>query len=64
MAKIYDMVTGMVTTDEEYANRLTQPERTDTPEPALQTAEAGTPIEEMKPVDAYMVMLQEILKKL
>ena len=62
MAMIYDMITGRVVQDSEY----TDPQKTATPAPvlAVQTVEAGTPIEEMAPVDAYMVMLQDLLKKL
>ena len=64
MAMIYDMVTGMVIRDSEFTDRLTTAEHIPTPELAVHTVDARTPIEEMSPVDAYMVMLQDLLKKL
>ena len=64
MAMIYDMVTGKVINDSEYTGRVTAPEHIPAPELAVHTVEAGTPVEEMSPVDAYMVMLQDLLKKL
>jgi len=64
MAMIYDLVTGTVSSDDEYTGRMVTHEEIPTPEAGLQTHDAGTPIEDMPPVDAYMVMLQDILKKL
>lgn len=64
MAMIYDMVTGKVINDSEYTGRVTAPEHIPAPELAVHTVKAGTPVEEMSPVDAYMVMLQDLLKKL
>lgn len=64
MAMIYDLVTGTVTSDDEYTGRLMSRESIPVPEAGLQTIDAGTAIEDMTPVDAYMVMLQDILKKL
>jgi hypothetical protein len=64
MAMIYDLVTGTVTSGDEYADRLVARESMPAPEAGLQRIDAGTPIEDMTPVDAYMVMLQDILKKL
>jgi hypothetical protein len=64
MAIIYDLVTGTVSTDDEYTGRMMPREAIPTPEASLQTYDAGTPIEDMPPVDAYMVMLQDILRKL
>ena len=63
MATIYDMVTGRVVHDSEYTNRPT-PAETPTTELAVHAVSADTPIDEMSPVDAYMVMLQKLLKKL
>ncbi len=64
MAMIYDMVTGKVIHDSEFSVRVTAPEHIPAPELAVHKVEAGTPIDEMSPVDAYMVMLQDLLKKL
>ena len=64
MAMIYDLVTGTVSTDDDYTGRMMSREEIPAPEAGLQTYDAGTPIEDMTPVDAYMVMLQDILKKL
>ena len=64
MAMIYDLVTGTVTTDEEYTSRRGPAPVSASPEPRLQSVAEATSIEEMAPVDAYMVMLQDILKKL
>jgi hypothetical protein len=64
MAMIYDLVTGTVTSDDEYTGRMMPRDEIPAPEAGLQTLDAGTPIEDMTPVDAYMVMLQDILKKL
>lgn len=63
MATIYDMVTGRVVHDSEYTDRPAAA-HTPTPELAVHTVDTDTPIEEMSPVDAYMVMLQDLLKKL
>ncbi|HSG11028.1 MAG TPA: hypothetical protein VLB10_04680 [Gammaproteobacteria bacterium] len=63
MAMIYDLVTGTVTSDDEYTGRMMPRESTPAPEAGLQTIDTGTAIEDMTPVDAYMVMLQDILKK-
>lgn len=64
MAMIYDLVTGTVSSDDEYTGRMTPREEIPTPEAGLQMHDAAMPIEDMPPVDAYMVMLQDILKKL
>ena len=64
MATIYDMSTGRIIAANEYAAGEIPPADIPSPEAALQTIEAGTAIEDMAPVDAYMVMLQELLKKL
>ena len=64
MAIIYDVVTGTVSSDDEYTGRMMPRDVIPDPEAGLQTLDAGTPIEDMNPVDAYMVMLQDILKKL
>ena len=64
MAMIYDMVTGRVVHDSEYTDRPATAAHTPTPELAVHPVDAGAPIEEMSPVDAYMVMLQDLLKKL
>ncbi|MGB5260108.1 MAG: hypothetical protein WBO34_06225 [Gammaproteobacteria bacterium] len=64
MAMIYDMVTGRVIDDNEFINQAITSEQVPAPQLAVHTHEAGTPIEEMSPVDAYMVMLQDLLKKL
>ena len=64
MAMIYDMVTGRVVHDSEYTDPPTAEAPSATPELAVHTIEAGTPIEDLAPVDAYLVMLQDLLKKL
>jgi hypothetical protein len=64
MAMIYDMVTGRVIDDNEFTNRAATAEPVPAPQLAVRMHDAGTPIEEMSPVDAYMVMLQDLLKKL
>lgn len=64
MAMIYDLVTGQVTSDEEYTRKARPAEIPPPEKTGLQTMESGTPIDEMAPVDAYMVLLQNILKKL
>ena len=66
MAMIYDMVTGRVVDDSEYTNRPA-PASTSSSSPellAVHTIDTAAPVEEMSPVDAYMVMLQDLLKKL
>ena len=64
MAMIYDMATGEVITGHDSANETLHPENIPAPALALQTIQDSTPVEDMAPVDAYMVMLQELLKKL
>ena len=64
MAKIYDMMSGKVISGNECNSEMLPSEHIPAPALALQTIDAGTPIEELPPVDAYMVMLQELLKKL
>ena len=60
MATIYDLSTGRVIAADEYPARETPPAAM----PDLQTVGTATAIEDMAPVDAYMVLLQDILKKL
>ena len=64
MATIYDMSTGKIIAAQEYRAGEIQPADIPVPEARLQTVETGTAIEDMAPVDAYMVLLQDILKKL
>jgi hypothetical protein len=64
MAMIYDMASGKVVSGNENSSEAFPREHMPATGPALRTIEAGTPIEDMPPVDAYMVMLQELLKKL
>lgn len=64
MATIYDMSTGRIITANEYAAREMPPADIPSPAAGLQTIQASTSIEDMAPVDAYMVLLQDILKKL
>ena len=64
MATIYDMATGTVISGNIDPTPQNLPEDIPTPELALQTVAHGTPIEDMTPVDAYMVLLQDLLKKL
>jgi hypothetical protein len=61
---IYDMVTGNIISGNECPGDSHAAEYIPAPDLALQTIENSTPIEEMTPVDAYMVMLQDLLKKL
>ncbi|MDX1696951.1 MAG: hypothetical protein R3308_01630 [Thiohalobacterales bacterium] len=64
MAVIYDMVTGEVISDGAVSRSTPAPNDIPACSPALQTIDAHRAIEDMPPVDAYMVLLQRILKKL
>ena len=64
MAVIYDMVSGEVISDDARTCSTTAPENLTECGPALQTIDEQRTIEDMPPVDAYMVLLQRILKKL
>lgn len=64
MAVIYDMVTGEVIPDSQVSYRATATDQIPRHAPALQTVDEHRAIEDMPPVDAYMVLLQRILKKL
>lgn len=64
MATIYDMATGAIIAGEGHA--VNEPAQADlyAADARLQTVDEAVAIEDMAPVDAYMVMLQDLLKKL
>ena len=64
MATIYDMATGAIIAGKEHAvNESTRADLYAT-DARLQTVDEAAAIEDLAPVDAYMVMLQDLLKKL
>lgn len=64
MAKIYDMATGAIIAGEQNDDIHAATADRYAPDARLQTVQEATAIEDMAPVDAYMVMLQDLLKKL
>ena len=57
MAKIYDMATGAIIAGEQTDQINAAPADMYAPDARLQTVQETTSIEDMAPVDAYMVML-------
>ena len=64
MAMIYDMVTGKIISEGVETYGATSTDNSPEIGMALQPIDECTPVEDLPPVDAYMVMLQELLKKL
>ena len=64
MAVIYDMVSGKVISEGAESCTAAPPEHMPDRHVALQSIDESTATEDLPPVGAYMVMLQELLKKL
>jgi hypothetical protein len=64
MATIYDLATGTVISENEGVSRVTDPASEVHCTPALQPVNSTYDPEQASPTEAYMVLLQRLLKDL
>ncbi len=64
MAIIYDLATGTVLSENKGVTQVADPADGNCVTPALQTVSEAQDVEQVTPMDAYMVLLQRLLRDL